>query len=338
MARILTKNKNELLDILDIFMTDCKYRDLRRASIRLYERSLKLLFKFLEDDYNIIYVEDVKEEHIRNYIKFTKERGKYSYVSNDNILNSNSPQNRGDFGQPVSLRTLDNYIGTIKMFFNWCIDNKYLKQNPTSKIKRIKVSRKPKPEVTLDEFNKLLHSLDLTLFAEYRDYVLIQLLLDTGMRIGECLELKEEDLDLKNKTIYISAEIAKGRKDRYVFFSSIMQRTLEKWLIYKDRYVSSEYLFVTNRGGKYQIHYFEKHLRNYLKRAKIDKQITPHTLRNNFAKRFLMSGGDIYTLSKLLGHSSVRVTESAYLDLTTTDIRKNYLKYSPLENMRKKNW
>lgn len=228
MARILTKNKNELLDILDIFMTDCKYRDLRRASIRLYERNLKLLFKFLEDDYNIIYVEDVKEEHIRNYIKFTKERGKYSYVSNDNIINSNSPQNRGDFGQPVSLRTLDNYIGTIKMFFNWCIDNKYLKQNPTIKIKRIKVSRKPKPEVTLDEFNKLLHSLDLTLFSEYRDYVLIQLLLDTGMRIGECLELKEEDLDIKNKTIFISAEIAKGRKDRYVFFSNIMQRTLEK--------------------------------------------------------------------------------------------------------------
>lgn len=99
------------------------------------------------------------------------------------------------------------------MFFNWCIDNKYLKQNPTIKIKRIKVSRKPKPEVTLDEFNKLLHSLDLTLFSEYRDYVLIQLLLDTGMRIGECLELKE-DLDIKNKTIFISAEIAKGRKDK----------------------------------------------------------------------------------------------------------------------------
>ncbi|MGM8206218.1 site-specific integrase (plasmid) [Clostridium perfringens] len=91
MARTLNKKKHELLDILDDFMTDCKYRDLRRASIRLYERRLKLLFKFLEDDYNIIYVEDVKEEHIRNYIKFTKERGKYSYVFNDNILNSNSP-------------------------------------------------------------------------------------------------------------------------------------------------------------------------------------------------------------------------------------------------------
>lgn len=63
-------------------MKDCKYRDLRRASIRFYERSLKLLFKFLKDDYNIIFAEDVKEEHIRNYIKITKERGNHSYVSN----------------------------------------------------------------------------------------------------------------------------------------------------------------------------------------------------------------------------------------------------------------
>lgn len=157
------------------------------------------------------------------------------------------------------------------------------------------------------------------------------------MRVGEYLELKEEDLDIKNKTIFISVEIAKGRKDRYVFFSN-MQRTLEKWLIYKERYVRSDYIFVTNRGGKYQIHSFEKHMRNYLKKAKINKKINPHTIRNNFAKRFLMSGGDIYTLSKLLGHSSIRVTESAYLDLTTSDIRKNYLKFSPLENMKKKNW
>ncbi|EHK2355376.1 tyrosine-type recombinase/integrase [Clostridium perfringens] len=315
MARVLKKNKNELLEVLEDYMTDCKYRDLRRTTIRAYEQSLRLLFKFLEDDYGIIYVEDVKEEYIRNYIDFTKERGKYSYVSNDNKITSNVPQNRGDFGKKVSLCTLDNYIGNIKMFFTWCKDNKLISKDPSLKIKRIKYSRKPKAEITVDEFNKLLRSLDLTLFSEYRDYIIIQLLMDTGMRVGECLELRENDVDIRNKTIFISGEIAKGRKDRYV---------------------DSEYMFATNRGTKYQIHSFEKHIRNYIKRIKIDKQITPHTLRNNFAKRFLMGGGDIYTLSKLLGHSSIRVTEQAYLDLTTTDIRKNYLKFSPLENMSKK--
>ncbi|EPB8159135.1 hypothetical protein ACSXEQ_12855 (plasmid) [Clostridium perfringens] len=82
--------------------------------------------------------------------------------------------------------------------------------------------------------------------------------------------------------------------------------------------------------------YLKQNLTIKIKRIKVSRK--PKLERNNFAKRFLMSGWDIYTLSKLLGHNSVRVTESAYLDLTTTDIRKNYLKYSPLENMKNKNW
>ncbi len=57
MTRVLKKNKNKLLDVLEDYMTDCKYRNLRRSIIRAYEQSLRLLFKFLEDDYKVIYVE-----------------------------------------------------------------------------------------------------------------------------------------------------------------------------------------------------------------------------------------------------------------------------------------
>ena len=58
-------------------------------------------------------------------------------------------------------------------------------------------------------------------------------------------------------------------------------------------------------------------------------------LRNNFAKRFLMNGGSIYALSRILGHSSVVVTEKAYLDLDDEDLRQNYIPYSPLEQLKK---
>lgn len=58
-------------------------------------------------------------------------------------------------------------------------------------------------------------------------------------------------------------------------------------------------------------------------------------LRNNFEKRFLMQGGDIYTLSRILGHSSVKVTEEAYLDLDENDLRQNYQRYSPLANLKR---
>ena len=335
MSRLLSKQKLLLEDVLDDFMTDCKYRDLRKTTMKLYEQSLRLFFKFIEDDYKVVYLEDVKKEHIQQYIDFTKERGKYSFVINEDKTYINYPQKRGDFGKKISLCTIDNYLGNIKSFFSWCKKEKLIKNDPSEPIKRIKYSRKPKSEITTDEFNKILKNLDLSLFAEYRDYVIIQLLMDTGMRVTECLELTLENIDLKNKTIFISGEIAKGRRDRYVFFSNVMQTILKRWINYKDRYIEGETIFTTTTGRKYWNHNLEKNMRKYVKRANIDKQITPHTLRNNFAKRFLLSGGDIYTLSRLLGHSSVKTTESAYLDLTTEDIKKNYLKYSPLENIKK---
>ncbi len=80
-----------------------------------------------------------------------------------------------------------------------------------------------------------------------------------------------------------------------------------------------------------QVSDFEKNFAKYIKRAGIRKRVSPHTLRNNFAKRCLMSGMDIYTVSRILGHSSVKVTEEAYLDVTDHDLKRQYGKYSPVE-------
>lgn len=156
------------------------------------------------------------------------------------------------------------------------------------------------------------------------------------MRIGETLNLKTEDVDIEKKDIYIQAEISKGRKDRYVFFSITMQQILRKWIDYQERYFNTDMLFVSSRDSTFTVMNFEKNLKKYCKRARLDEDITCHQIRNNFAKRLLLSGGDIFVLSKILGHSSVTVTEQAYLDVTNEDIRKSYHKFSPLDNMRKR--
>lgn len=82
---------------------------------------------------------------------------------------------------------------------------------------------------------------------------------------------------------------------------------------YKERYFDDEYLFVSSKGNILNVSNFEKNLKKYCTRAKLENNITCHQIRNNFAKRFLLSGGDIFILSKILGHSSVTVTERAYL-------------------------
>ncbi|ERM91931.1 hypothetical protein O163_08260 [Caldanaerobacter subterraneus subsp. yonseiensis KB-1] len=176
--------------------------------------------------------------------------------------------------------------------------------------------------------------MDTTKFHEYRDYVIIQLLYDTGMRVGECLNIQMDDIDLTNRAIRLKAENVKNKKERYVFYSQHMSQELKRWIDYKDRYVESDFLFCTKRGNPLRVQYFEKNFRQYGERVGLD--VHPHILRHTFAKKCLLAGMDIYTLSKILGHASVTTTEKAYLELTKDDIRKNYLKYSPLTRLKKR--
>ena len=120
----------------------------------------------------------------------------------------------------------------------------------------------------------------------------------------------------------------------FVFYSERMAKLINRWIKFKDALKDTELLFPTQRTTMLTAAKFEKNFRFYRERARIKKNITLHTLRNNFGRRFLLNGGYIFMLSKILGHSSVTVTEKAYLDIMTEDIREKYKRFSPLENMK----
>ena len=322
---------------IDDFMNYCEYRNLSKKTLLSYEQTLRLFSRYLIDTYKINRSEQVTQQIILNYINDTKERGKYTVVANENTKKTNNPQNRGDYGKKVSIVTLNNYIRNLKVYFNYMYENRIIKKNPTQKIKLIHVPRKAKGYMNDIEVNNLLKCFDLSRFHEYRDCVITELLFDTGMRLGECLLIKEKtDINFAERTIFLPADNTKGKKDRYVFFSVQMATELKRWLQYKDRYKESEYVFCTIKGTVLQERSFESNFSNYGERIG-KKEINPHLLRNNFAKRFLMNGGDIFTLSKILGHSSIKVTEQCYLDLQTEDLKKQYEKHSPLMNLKKGN-
>jgi integrase/recombinase XerD len=330
------KSKNYVVsDAIEDFLFYCQEKDLRIKTINSYESTLKLFQRYVEDNFKVIYANCINKAMCRDYIAYTKERGKYTFYADEIKKDVNLPQNRNDYGKKVGTATINNYIRNLKVFFNFLIERKYIKISPMSGIKQLKNNRIPKSQITTEEFNRLIRYLDTTKYYEFRDYVIIQIIMDTGMRIGETLGLKIEDIDIDHRAILIREEITKGRKDRYVFYSYSMSKLLRRWINYKDRYVESDLVFCTKRGTELAVSNFEKNFTKYVKRANINKPITAHVLRNNFGRRFLLAGGSIFELSKLLGHSSVTVTEQAYADVTVEDIRKNYQKFSPLENMKR---
>jgi integrase/recombinase XerD len=321
---------------IDDFMSCCQSKGLSKKSMRSYEQTLRLFAKYLEEEKNIYSTKDVTKEAVRDYIVYLRERGKYTIISNENSREWNKPHNRTDYSKPIQNATINNYIRNLKVYFNFMADNYMIKVNPFDKVKFLKSQRKKKAFIKDEEFHKLLKCLDITKYAEFRDYVVIQLVFDTGMRIGETLLIDTTtDLDLQNRAIRLRAEITKAKVARTVFFSVKMCELLKKWIKFKDRYIESSLLFpVQLRDKPLFINNFEKNYKKYCNRVGIE-ECSPHGLRNNFAKRFLMSGGDIYTLSRILGHSSVTVTEQCYLDLDDEDIRKNYQRYSPLANLKR---
>lgn len=321
---------------IDEFMIYCRSKQLRERTMLSYEQALRLFQRWCAEQLNITEVNKVTESVIRRYISDLQERGKYTFYAVEKQKETNHPDRRRDYRKPISVITINSYIRELRVFFNWLDIECELVKNPMRKVRQLKENRKAKDYIKDEDFKKLINSLDKSYYSEHRDYAMIVLMMDSGMRLGECSCLLTEDLNLAKKQIALRAEITKGRKDRTVYFSSKTERILRRWIQFKDRYSNSDYLFPTrsNTGDHIQVSNFETNFKHYLRRNSLNESISPHCLRNNFAKRCLMNGMDIYTLSRILGHSSVTVTEQAYLDLTDEDLGKRYQHYSPMNAIR----
>lgn len=320
---------------IDEYMYHCQSRRLRPKTMNSYEQALRLFERWAREQEGIERPAEVKEQTIRHYLCDLQERGKYTFCVNDERAQTNYPDRRRDFRAPISVTTINNYIRNLRAFFNWYEEEPTAKGNPMKKIKQLYNERKAREYLEDAEVYKFLNSFDKSYFSDCRDATVTALILDSGMRLGECLMLTTKYIDMTERVIEIPADLTKGRKDRCVYFSIKTARLLQSWLRFKDRYVETDYLFPTKENGTpIEIRSFETNFKKHLKRAGIQKDVSPHALRNNFAKRCILAGMDIFTLSRILGHSSVTVTEKAYLDLTDRDIKRCYQNYSPMANLR----
>jgi len=316
---------------IENFMLYCTSKNLARKTLASYEQSLKLFAAYLRDKFDITDPARVQSGHIRQYIKYLRERGKYTVVVDEVRKACNHPDRRSDYNKPISATTIGNYVRNIKVFFNYLYEvETAIPKNPCEKIENIKPERKVKKMLTADEIRRVLKQFDTATFHGYRNLMITKLLLDTGMRVGECLSLTPAQFDFHHKSILIVNP--KNKQQRYVYFSHRLSRELKQWMKFRDRYSSSEFMFPTTRGTQLEVRNYEKALREAGARAGVD--IHPHQLRNNFAKYYILNGGDWFTLSRILGHSSVEVTQKAYLDFTDEEVGQKYQRHSPIEYLK----
>lgn len=204
----------------------------------------------------------------------------------------------------ISEATLGIEYRTLKAFFNYLVSYEYLSESPMKKLKHPKVKEKPIRFLSIDEINKLLSVIDN---ADYRDLVLMYI--HTGARCIEILKsnFNWDNVNFENKTINL---LGKGSKYR-----SIPMNEITYEILYRRK-------FAEFKKDPFDFTYdmVYKKIKRYYKEAGI-KDANIHVLRKTFGSLLVQNGVNIYTVSKLMGHSSVLVSERHYAKLLDKNLR-----------------
>jgi len=241
----------------------------------------------------------------------------------------------------LSAATILSYHAALSSFFNWAIDAGLVTESPLTHIKPPKPESRIIEPFTKDEIKAMLRACDRT--RDYkrgyqrtcsnarptalRDRAIILLLLDTGLRASELSGIKISDLDLKHRRVIV---FGKGAKERLLPFDSRTGQAIWKYLATREDARAGDYLFITSHRLPFDKDKLGRLIHRIGARANV-KNAHPHRFRHTFAITFLRNSGDVFTLQRLLGHSTLKMVNH-YLALAQTDVEAAHRRASPVAN------
>lgn len=271
----------------NLYLNNCRERNLREGTIKHYRQSYVQFFKYFDRD---MPVSAIGEKEYKKFIVYLK-----SYIDNDRSINS--------------------YLRDFITTFHFLMNEGYVEE---FQMKAIKVDDAPVDTYTEDELRVLLKKPNMKkcTYAEYRNWVITNLFFSTGIRQRSCLFLKVKDIDFDNQLLHVN--VTKNRKPLIVPLSSSMANILKEYLTYRQHKSLDDYLFCTSFGDQLTKGNLYHNLYEYNKARGVERTGI-HRYRHTFAKQWILNGGNVVTLSKILGHSSLDITQN-YLNLLVSDV------------------
>lgn len=253
--------------------------------------------------------------------------GKKPLVAMDNAQLADFLGSR--FHAGVSTRTTARLLSTLRRFYGYCLRENLIQVDPTGLIASPRIG-KPLP-ISLSE-----HDVELLLSAPetsntlgHRDKTMLEMLYATGLRVSELVNLKFSEISFRQGVVRITG---KGDKERLVPVGEEALIWLESYLaearpiILGER--QSDFLFVTKRGSNMTRQAFWHIIKRYAKKAGINQDMSPHTLRHAFATHLLNHGADLRVVQLLLGHADLSTTQ-IYTHIAKERLQQLHTKYHP---------
>ncbi|WP_322506771.1 tyrosine-type recombinase/integrase [Anaerolinea sp.] len=287
------------------FLVDCHVRQVSPTTAQFYRKKLKRFVIFCEAQAATA-LEQVDADVLRRFFLWLEESG-------------NNPGGR------------HAYFRALRAFFRWLENEFEGYTSPLRKLRPPKVDVLPIEGVSLNDVQALLETCRDRSFVSVRDRALILFLLDTGTRIGECLALNWDDIDLVGGSVLIRR--GKNRKPRVVFLGRTARQALRAYT--RMRKDTNPAVWVTIHGERMRYDGVRDMLRRRAKQASLSSIPTPHDFRRACALALLRNGANVVSVSRLLGHSSLEVTKR-YLAQNESDLHQAHSRFSPVDGLRKK--
>ncbi|MBQ8892779.1 MAG: tyrosine-type recombinase/integrase [Clostridia bacterium] len=271
------------------YLEYCRQRNLRQGTINHYRQSYVQFFKFFEPDTPI---EEIDEDAYKRYVLHLR-----STLNNDVSINS----------------YLRDFITTMHYLMNEGYIQSY-------KMQAIKVDKSHIETYNEQELQLLLKKPNIKKcsFIEYQCWVMTNFLFSTAVRQRSLMNIKVKDIDFDNNVVYVN--VTKNRKPLIVPLNQTMVNILREYLKYRNHKTDDDYLFCNVFGQQLVKSTCYHMLYEYNKRRGVETTGI-HRYRHTFAKQWILSGGNVVSLSQLLGHSSLEITQN-YIHLLVSDVAK----------------
>lgn len=310
---------------LTLFIRAKEAEQVRSSTIRNYIDHINYLLDYMTE-YKAIddpKLKDLSAELVRDYIHYLLyERIRYE-----------GAKGRRDKTIGLSPHTVNIRLRTLRTMSRYWAGEGFIDSDFMQQVNRVRIDEKEERKGLSDaEIDLLLNSYDKTQFADYRDVVLIYLLLDTGLRINEAVGLTSTRVDYDRLVLYVPSRIAKNRRNREIPIShQVSKKLLELHAESCEYFGNSERIFFNAYGQSFTADAFRKRLNRRKVRLGLDR-LSPHMFRHTFGRNFLLNGGDISTLQRILDHADIETTRK-YAVMDNEDLKVQHNKYSPLRNV-----
>ncbi len=287
-------------------------RNLSPHSIDAYTRDVQRFLNYLKT-IGLQSALQVKAQHIQRLIQLLSEMG-------------------------LSAQSVARNLSSIRAFYHFLIGENLLDHDPTETIDRPKLARHLPSVLTYDEVRQILSLPDTSHRLGLRDKAMLETLYACGLRISELLSLQIRDIHARQHFVRV---FGKGSKERLVPISDAalkwIKRYAEEARPLLDRFGRSQgVLFLSVRGTRMSRMGFWKILKKYTEKARIRKEIHPHTFRHSFATHLLENGADLRAVQEMLGHADISTTQ-IYTHIDRTFLLQEYQTFHPrsMVNLRK---